>query len=138
VASVLLLDGEAVNALANARDRSVSARRAQALLDEAQRRGALVRIPAAVLVEVYRGGRADAKVDRVVGRGNRIVALDHATGRVAGRLRARDDLDSCHTVDATVVATAIRLGGGVIATADPDDLKRLARDNPNVAIHALT
>ena len=32
------------------------------------------------------------------------------------------------------MATAVRLGGGVIATADADDLKRIAADHPNVAI----
>jgi hypothetical protein len=36
-----------------------------------------------------------------------------------------------------VVATAVRLGGGVIATSDPDDLRALAADHPNVRIWSL-
>ena len=37
-------------------------------------------------------------------------------------------------VDALVVATAIRLGGGVILTHDPTDLQLLAADHLNVRI----
>jgi len=40
-------------------------------------------------------------------------------------------------VDASVVATAIRLGGAVIATGDPNDLASLARDHRNVMIQPL-
>lgn len=137
MAAFLVLDAEALSALANPRERAVGARRAQALLVEAARRNALVRIPSAVLSEVYRGSRRDAAVDRIVGRANRVVALDHRTARIAGSLLGRDDLDSCHAVDASVVATAIRLGGAVVATGDPDDLASLARNHRNVIIHPL-
>jgi predicted nucleic acid-binding protein len=51
--------------------------------------------------------------------------------------RHRDRLDSCHVVDCVVVATAVRLGGGVIATGDPGDIARLARSYPNVIVHAV-
>src|SRR5205807_372315 len=80
------------------------------------RRDALVRIPAAVLTETYRGSRRDAGVDWIAGRGNRVLALDHRTSRVSGQLIGRNHLDPCHAVDATVVATAIRLGGAVVLT----------------------
>jgi hypothetical protein len=36
-----------------------------------------------------------------------------------------------------VVATAVRLGGGIIAAGDPDDLRSLARDHPNVRVEPL-
>jgi len=36
-----------------------------------------------------------------------------------------------------VVATAIRLGGALIATADPLDLTALAQSHPNVKIWSL-
>ena len=137
MATFVVLDSEAVSALAAPRERAVAARRAQAVLTEAARRNALVRIPAAVLTEVYRGTGRDAGVDRVVGRGNRVVPLDHRTARVAGALVGRDQLDSCHTVAASVVATAIRLGGAVVASGDPDDLGALARDHRNVVIQGL-
>lgn len=138
MATLVVLDSEAVSALAAPRERAVAARRAQAVLAEALRRNALVRIPAAVLSEVYRGSRRDAGVDRIVGRGNRVIQLDHRSARAAGGLLGRDDLDSCHVVDASVVATAIRLGGGVIVTGDPDDLRSLARDHHSVAVQALS
>ena len=133
----VVLDSEAVSALAHPRERAVAARRAQAVLTEAARRNALVRIPSPVLAEVYRGSRRDAAVDRIVGRGNRIVALSQTIARRAGALLARDGLDSCHAVDATVVATAIRFGGAVVMTSDANDLESLAREHPNVVIQAL-
>ena len=133
----VVLDSEAVSALAAPRERAVAARRAQAVLSEAARRNGLVRIPSAVLTEVYRGSRRDAGVDRVVGRGNRVVALDHRIARLAGALLGRDDLDSCHAVDASVIATAINLGGAVVVTGDTRDLEFLARDHHNVIVHAL-
>lgn len=133
----LLLDSEAVSVLAAVRERGVTARRVQAVLAEAAKRNALVRIPAAVLVEVYRGSGRNAAVDRIVGRANRVVPLDHGIARFSGGLLGRDELDSCHAVDASVVATAVRLGGATVATGDPDDLRSLARDHPNVAIVPL-
>jgi predicted nucleic acid-binding protein len=133
----LVLDSEAVSALAHARERGTAARRAQAALAEAARRTALVRIPSTVLAEVYRGTRRDAAVDRVVGRANRVVPVDHRIARIAGGLLGRDGLDSCHAVDASVVATAIRLGGAAVLTGDPDDLRSLARAHRNVAIVPL-
>lgn len=137
MSTFLLLDSEAVSALAGVQERDVAARRAQAVLVEAAKRNALVRIPAAVLAEVYRGSRRDAALDRIVGRANRVVALDHRIARTTGGLLARDRLDSCHAVDASVVATAVRLGGAVVVTGDPDDLRSLAREHRNVAIVPL-
>lgn len=57
--------------------------------------------------------------------------------RIAGGLLARHGGSSRDTVDALVVATAIRLGGGVIPTSNPGDLRVLASDHPNVKIVAL-
>jgi len=138
MANVVLLDAEAVSALAWPAERRVGVRRAQAVLAEAARRNALVRIPAAVLTETYRGSGRDAGVDRIAGRGNRVLALDHRTSRVSGQLIGRNHLDPCHAVDATVVATAIRLGGAVVLTGDPDDLRALAAQHRNVVVQSLT
>jgi hypothetical protein len=60
-----------------------------------------------------------------------------ATAKRAGRMLGRDGLDSCSLADACVVATAVRSGGGVIATGDPGDPGRLAVDDPNVKILPL-
>jgi predicted nucleic acid-binding protein len=54
--------------------------------------------------------------------------------RIAGHLLANVGAGSEMAVDALVVATSIRFGGGVIVTHDPDDLRRLAAAHSNVAI----
>lgn len=133
----VVLDAEAVSVLAWPTDRGISARRAQAVLAEATRRGALVRIPAAVLTEAYQGSGRDVGIDRMAGRGNRVLPIDHRTARLAGSLLGRDGLDSCRVVDAIVVATAVRLGGAVVVTSDPQDIRSLAREHPNVIVHPL-
>ena len=37
-------------------------------------------------------------------------------------------------IDALVVATAIRFGGGIVVTLDPDDIRLLAAGQPSVSI----
>lgn len=137
MARYLILDAEAVSALARAGQDPKAARRAQAVLTSAYRAGALVRVPAAALVEVYRGRRSDTAIDAALGRVARVVPMTHAIARRAGALLAARRLDSSHAVDATVVATAIRLGGGVIATHDPKDIRRLAAGHDNVKVFAI-
>lgn len=87
-------------------------------------------VPIAVLAEVFRGDASDAGVDRLLLHGLRRAGLDLRTVRTAGRLRTRARVGSA--VDAPVVATAVRLGGGVVATSDPDDISALASDQSNV------
>ena len=135
--AALVLDAGALSALA-ARRPTDTTRRVRALLVEALARNAPVVVPSAVLAELYRGEAADAALDRVLtGRGVRVVTTGRAMARVAGALRHRDRLDSCHVVDCLVVATAVRMGGGLVATGDPDDLRRLARGHSNVGVHAI-
>jgi predicted nucleic acid-binding protein len=88
-----------------------------------------------VLAEVYRGTPADSMIDRLVNGVATTVGLDLRTARTAGQLRAQARRGSA--VDAIVVATAVRLGGGVVATSDPDDLSALAADHPNVKVWSL-
>jgi hypothetical protein len=63
MAEALILDAEAVNALAYPSKRAALARRASAILRLAYERRALVRIPAPVLAEVCRGTKQDAPVN---------------------------------------------------------------------------
>ena len=133
----VVLDSEAVSSLAHPRERGASARRAQAVLVAAERRSALIRVPAAVLVEVFRGGPRDAAIDRIVNVPERVVATDARIARLAGRMLGRHDLDSRHAVDAIVVATAAALGASLILTGDPNDLDRLAVEHPQVVVVAL-
>jgi len=138
VAEALVLDSEAVNALARPSQRSVLAVRARAILQLAHEHGALVRIPAPVLAQVCRGGAFDAAVDRLLnGRGIGVVALTSGMARRAGAILARARLGSAHAIDAFVVATAMELGGAVIATHDPDDLRRLASGLAHVRIFSI-
>lgn len=138
MAGALILDAEAVNALARARQRGVLAERARAILQVAHEEGALVRVPVPVLAEVCRGGAFDAPVNQLLnGRGIGVISLTEKTARRAGRLLARAGLGSAHAVDAFVVATALEFGLAAIATGDPDDLRRLAMGAPNLRILAI-
>ena len=134
---VLVLDTRALEVVADTAADRRAARRMQSMLTSAARLGVPVRVPTAVLAEAYRGSPADAAVDRVLGHGIRPIIMGPAMARLAGRLRHRDRLNSCHTVDAFVVAAAVRLGGGIVATGDPADLRSLAREHPNVKIEPL-
>jgi len=136
--TALVLDTRAVELIADRNADVQAAKRMRDILDATDRAGIPVRVPTAVLAEAYRGTAADAAIDRILGTGIRPITLGQSIARHAGGLRHRDRLDSRHTVDAVVVATAIRLGGGVIATGDPDDLLSLARGHDNVKIQALS
>jgi predicted nucleic acid-binding protein len=134
---VVVLDSEALSVLASPRERGASARRAQAVLQAAAIRGAPVRTSAGVLVEAYRGKARDAAVDRVLNQGVEVLSVDRGTARVAARLLTDAELGSRSVIDAIVVATAVRLGGALVLTSDPDDLARLAANHPGVEIQAL-
>lgn len=137
MAAVVVLDSEALEALARPGERNAAARRAQAVLTIAARRRALVRVPSVVLGEVYRNDGRDAAIDRLIGPVVGVITTGRAVARVAGGLLSRHRLDSCHLVDAAVVSTAVRLGGALILTGDPDDLRRLASGHPNIEVVAL-
>jgi predicted nucleic acid-binding protein len=134
---VVLLDTEALNVLASPKERGASARRAQAILQAAALRNAPVRTSAAVLVEACRGQARDAAVARILNQGVDVLPVDRGTARVAARILNEANFDSGSAIDAIVVATAIRLGGALIVTSDPDDLSRLAMDHPDVEIQSL-
>ena len=133
--AVLILDSEALSALARPHEDQRRHERVRAALRTAERRGVLVRVPSAVLVEVYRGGGTDQPIDLVLARGfARVVTTGIRIARIAGHLLARVGSGSELAIDALVVATAIRLGGGLILTHDPGDLSALAAGHPNVRI----
>jgi hypothetical protein len=64
----------------------------------------------------------------------RVVTTGALIARYAGHLLADADRGSELAVDALVVATTIRLGGGLILTHDPADLKLLSARHPAVRI----
>jgi predicted nucleic acid-binding protein len=125
----LILDSGAVIALSR-RDA-----RARAELTAAWEAGAEVSIPAPVVAETVRGSTKDAPVNRVIKAVGAVTSLDEATGRVAGGLLGVTRSDA--TVDALVVATALRLGGGVILTSDAHDLHSLSSGQQEIVVRAL-
>jgi hypothetical protein len=138
VAEALILDSEAVNALANPAERGSLANRARAILAVAHEMRALVRVPAPVLAEVCRGSRFDVAVERLLtDRGIGVHDLHRAAAQRAGNLLARAKLSSAHAVDAFVVAIALEFDSAVIATGDPTDIKRLAAAFKNVTVLSL-
>lgn len=97
-----------------------------------------LRVPSVVLVELYRGGGTDEAIDTVLARGfGQVVTTGARVARIAGHLLAATGSGSAMAVDALVVATAIRLGGGVVVTHDPDDLRLLAARHSNVMVAAI-
>ncbi|MGI8631310.1 MAG: PIN domain-containing protein [Solirubrobacterales bacterium] len=136
--AVLVLDSEAVSALARSEQNVQRHQRVRAAMRSAHRRNSPVRIPSAVLVELYRGHGADEAIDGVLARGfAQVVTTGARMARIAGHLLADVDAGSEMAIDALVVATAIRFGGGIVATHDADDLRRLAARHPSVSVVAI-
>lgn len=126
MAEALILDSEALNALANWSERGALASRARAILALAMERGARVRVPAPVLAEVCRGPKFDAAINHALkARGIVVDDLTESIARTAGAILARGKLASLHAVDAFVVATAARYSSAVIATGDTSDFTAL-------------
>jgi len=114
----LILDSGAVIAASRGEARSISH------IGSARRRRVDVSVPAVVLAETLRGRRDDAPVHRVVNAVGRVTETIEEDGRLAGRLLGDHDMSA--TIDALIVASTVRLGGGVILTGDAGDLTRLA------------
>lgn len=133
--AVLILDTEALSALARPRSDPRRHERVRAAMRSAERRSEPVRVPSAVLVELYCGGDTDEAIDHVLGRGfARVVTTGVRIARIAGHLLSEAGRDSDLAIDALVVATAVRLGGGLVLTHDPGDLDLLAANHPNVRV----
>jgi hypothetical protein len=138
MAEALILDAEAVNALAFMAERRVVAERASAVLRLAHEKRALVRVPAPILAEVSRGARADSAINHLLNNpGVQVFELTRVVAQRAGHILARLKLSSAHAIDALVVATAAQFDTAVIATGDPDDMRRLAAPFSNIGIFAL-
>jgi len=138
MAEALILDSEALNALAQPRERKVLASRAATVLRFAFERRALIRVPAPVLAEVCRGTRFDSAINHLLNNpGVCVFELTRAVAQQAGHLLARAKLSSAHAVDAFIVATALQFETAVIATGDPADIRRLAAPFSRVGVLAL-
>jgi predicted nucleic acid-binding protein len=133
--AVLVLDSEAVSALARSRHNTIRHQRVRAAMRSAHGRNVPVRIPSAVLVALYRDRGTDEAIDGVLGRGfAQVVTTGVRMARIAGHLLADAGAGSEMAIDALVVATAIRFGGGMVVTHDPTDIRLLAAGHPNVSV----
>ena len=133
---MLLLDSEAISAIANGpparRDR------VRALVTEMRRRELPVATVAAVLAEVIRGRAADAGVFAGLRRERvEVRAVDTSVGVRAGQLMGAAKAGSDLAVDAFVVAVGDLAAGAVVATADPNDMRRLAAHADAVIIASI-
>jgi len=138
LAEALILDSEALNALANPGARGSLALRARAIAQVAYERGALLRVPAPVLAEVCRGSRFDAAVNAVLNRGAIVVTdLTREISQRAGALLTRARMSSANAIDAFVVATALEFDTAVIASGDTANLSRLAAPYRQIALLRL-
>ena len=138
MAQALILDSEALNALANPGERGVLAMRTRAILQVARDDSAIVRVPAPVLAEVCRTPRLDAAINRVLAmKGIVIASLTDRVARRAGHLLARAKLSSENAIDAFVVATALDYPASLIATGDVADIQRLASAFKQVRIFRI-
>ena len=138
MAEALILDAEAVSALAYKAGRRVLAERAAAILRLAYEKRALVRVPAPVLAEVCRGVKYDSAINQLLKNpGVQVSELTRAVAQRAGHLLARLKLSPTHAVDAFVVATAAEFDTAVIATGDPKDMRRLAAPFSKIGIFSL-
>lgn len=101
-------------------------RQVLALCAEARRVGQSVVVPAGAVAQVWRDGRRQASLARVLGaRGTIVEPLDFAEARSAGVLCGRTGTSD--VVDASVVLAALRHGAPVLSS-DRGDLQRIAND----------
>ena len=130
----LVLDAEAMSALAGRP--SKRQREVQAALTAAFRLDRDVVIPAVVLAELYRGRGHNQLVDACLSRetGIQVRDTDRTFARFVGGVLAAARAGSELIVDAHAVAAAVEAGAGVVLTADPDDLERLAAPFRNVQV----
>ncbi|MPY94631.1 MAG: VapC toxin family PIN domain ribonuclease [Acidimicrobiia bacterium] len=133
---MLLLDSEAISAVAHGP--ALRRDRVRALVAQMRARDLPIGTVAAVLAEVVRGHPRDAGVFAGLRRERvEVHPVDTRTGVRAGQLLGSIGAGSELAVDAFLVAAADLLGGAVVATADPDDLRRLADHAIDVAIADL-
>lgn len=97
--------------------------RARRLIDRALEAGAALIVPAAVLAEVWRDGRRQARLARLIaGENTRVDVLDENTAKAVGEICARSGTSDI--ADASLALSA-RARGARVVTADAADLRRI-------------
>jgi predicted nucleic acid-binding protein len=96
-------------------------RRMQALLDEIDKRGYGVAVPAGVVAQAWRGGSRQSRIAALLGDARtEIVVLDDPLARAVGLLCGRTGHSDI--VDLSVAVCARQRNRHVV-TSDPDDLR---------------
>jgi predicted nucleic acid-binding protein len=135
----LVLDAEAISALLD--PHHPAERNVRRAMEAARRLRREVAIATGTLAELYRGtGRnqaLDALLARESGDGLLLRDTDRSLARLIGAILAEARAGSVLFADAHPVAVAVEAGGGVVQTADPDDLGRLAGPYRTVVIEPL-
>lgn len=135
----LVLDAEAVNALLDVRH--PDERKVRRAVEAARRLGREVVIATATLAELYRGAGRNQAIDALLARespnGLVLRDTDRSLARLIGALLTEAKAGSVLFADAHPVAVAVEAGGGVIQTADPDDLSRLAAPYRTIIIESV-
>jgi predicted nucleic acid-binding protein len=101
----------------------------RALVQTAHRRYNNVVTAASTLVEVLRGGGADARIHRIL-QHVAVVSINKEAGRKAGELLGSTGLSGHRcTVDAMLAVVALaQPRPALLLTSDPDDLARLTEE----------
>lgn len=137
--SGVVLDAAGLEQLATARPSA----RFRAVLAIAAERHREVVVPAVVCAEVCRGAPRTRAVEAALGRHERargerpavaVVDTDLASAKQIGAILHAAGAGTEDLVDAAVVAAAVSRGGGLVVTADPRDIGRLAGVVPAVRI----
>ncbi len=127
-----MLDSEGL--LAIARNDSEDAR---AVLASSREAGVPVLVPAVVLAETLFGDNRDARANQALKK-LQVVPVSESVARVASVLKRLADVSGvAGTVDALVVAISAAAGGGVVLTADADDIAKLAGAVSDVRIRPV-
>ena len=136
----LVLDAEAVSALLD--PRHPAERKVRRAMEAARRLHRDVAIATGTLAELYRGaGRnqaLDALLARESGDGLLLRDTDRNLARLIGAILSEARAGSVLFADTHPVAVAVEAGGGVVQTADPDDLSRLAAPYRTVVVEPLS
>ncbi len=135
---IVVLDAEAVNALLT--PRHSAERTVRRALEAARQLRRDVSIATVTLAELYRGAGRSQALDALLAResvGLLLRDTDRSLARLIGAVLTQARASSDLLADAHAVAVAVEAGGGVVLTADPDDIRRLAEPYRTIAVEAL-
>lgn len=134
----LVLDAEALSALTGGD--SPRKRTVRRICERATALNRPVMVPAVVLAELYRGRQHNRALDSFLAREDGAIDIrqtDRPLARYVGAVLAAAGAGSELMADAHVIAIAVEMGGGVVLTADPGDMERLAAAYPDIVVDAI-